>query len=510
MPGVITRGFPHLIQPQYPPEIDWSNPLNTGLIASFESGAGGGFTDVSKGRLPVADNSTDRVGTTGKSRDYAGTQNTQFINTGYGLAGALTIIVACDVDALTNYSPLVANTASNTTNGWELRIGSGASDSVIMMHRANTNFKQNISSSDKITAGSKNNFIAVTCVDGDIGASPSGFVNGSFFSMPTATGAGTGAAVANSSTVNLYIGSRADGVTMLDGAIQFVRLWDRVLSNDEILALYANPWQIFAPQKRNIWVGVAGGGAVNADHTLAFGYLENISNSAAAPFDYASVLQTFAALPIGLLSTARADAQPPIDWLAGIVRDAVAGIEYRGSVTADSMAQIDYAGLLRADVATLFEHGLTARADHVSLINWLATLQRDSAVPVEWTGGVLVTADAALPIEWRSTVSADGVMPVSISQVLAVNQSIPVEFSSGVVRDQAAVLEWLASIGANALMPLSTIAVVRGDQTIMAEWGGTAAAAAFVSGNINVFHLDARGTVWHLDARGTVWKIIKH
>lgn len=266
-------------------------------------------------------------------------------------------------------------------------------------------------------------------------------------------------------------------------------------------------WSAFEPQISNIWVPSAGGGAVNADHIHALEWLANIGSSAAAPFEHSGSLAASAQPPFEFLSSAAADVQTPADWLSGIVRDAVAGIEYRCALVADSSAQIDYAALLRADDVALFEYEMTARADHVSPVAWLSALQADAVVQAEWTGGILVNADAALPIEWRGTVSADGLMPISIAQMLAVDQVIPAEFGAGVVRDQAAVLEWLTAIGADALLPLSTIALVRGDQAIMAEWGGT---AAFVSGNINVFHIDARGTVWHLDARGTVWKITKH
>ena len=259
MPGVITRLIPHLVQPQYPVGIDRSNPLTVGLSGVFSPLTSGGMRNLVAGVFPTSDTGTLRVTRKGVLRDYVSGQKSTFANRAdYGLAGAMTIVVIADVDTLTNYGALVSCQDTTTTNGWELRLGFGVTDSRILMHRANTDLRQyTAAASNLILAGSLNNFIAVTFPSAAVDTAPTYNINGVQYFGALISGSATGAAIASTSTLD--IGARASGGTQLDGGVQLVLLWNRALSFAELEQIRANPWQIFPPLEREIYVVSAGG-----------------------------------------------------------------------------------------------------------------------------------------------------------------------------------------------------------------------------------------------------------
>ena len=81
---------------------------------------------------------------------------------------------------------------------------------------------------------------------------PSFYVNGVAYNAVVVGYTSTGAQIASTSTMD--IGARAAGSTFLDGAVQFVGLWNRALSADEIESLRGNHAQIYQAPTRKIWV----------------------------------------------------------------------------------------------------------------------------------------------------------------------------------------------------------------------------------------------------------------
>lgn len=71
------------------------------------------------------------------------------------------------------------------------------------------------------------------------------------------------------------------------GSHQLVAIWDRALSVSEIATLSANPWQLFRPIQRRIWVPVAGGGGIS--QTVAF-TLEDVSAAVSQNLSHAQSL----------------------------------------------------------------------------------------------------------------------------------------------------------------------------------------------------------------------------
>lgn len=178
----------------------------------------------------------------------------------------MTLVVIFDVDALANYNCLISCSTTTTTNGWELRLGNGPTDSRVVITRAGTNYNQYAASaSNLLSAGSKNNFVAITYLSGE--TTPSAFTAGPQFnvngvsvigSLLTANPAGPAAAP----SAPLYLGNRADGVTPLSGAILFAGIWNRALSFTEQEQIRANPWQLFAPPSRRIWIAEPSTGVI--------------------------------------------------------------------------------------------------------------------------------------------------------------------------------------------------------------------------------------------------------
>lgn len=77
---------------------------------------------------------------------------------------------------------------------------------------------------------------------------------------PVAVTVNTAAAVAATGTTAWYVGNRQTRDRSFDGVIASNRVWLRQLSDGESQAISENPWQIFAPLERRIWVPAAGGG----------------------------------------------------------------------------------------------------------------------------------------------------------------------------------------------------------------------------------------------------------
>ena len=257
---VILR-VPRTRQPQFPAPIDWSNPVNIGLQATFSPVMGVMFdTSLSGAIRSTVDTGTRQVSDPGVSRGYTAGQRSTFASSSrYGLTGAMTIVVIFDANTLTNYSALLSCQDTTTTNGWELRLGASSGSSEVLMHRANAaDYRQFATAANRFTAGSKNNFLAVTCAP-TIETAPVVYANGILYNTASIAGAITGSPTASTSTLD--IGARTAGTTQLDGAVLFAALWSRALSAAEIESLRRNHAQVYQPAPRRMWVPVSAGGS---------------------------------------------------------------------------------------------------------------------------------------------------------------------------------------------------------------------------------------------------------
>ena len=133
----VVRRVPWTRQPQFPVGVDWSKPINSGLQATF-SPVTGRMVDTNQNGFtpPTTDTGSQQVGVAGVSRAYTpGDASTFANNPRYGLASAMTLVIVCDVNTITNYGALLSCMSAGA--GWELRLGSGATTSEIFTHRVN-------------------------------------------------------------------------------------------------------------------------------------------------------------------------------------------------------------------------------------------------------------------------------------------------------------------------------------------------------------------------------------
>lgn len=253
--------FPFVRQwTEQPPSIrgpaeDWAD---RGLVALFDVR---NAVEVFSGA--VATNRTALLAPSvgGDAADFSGTANQQYAHrAAYAQTGAFSLLILCDVDALTNFGALIAKNGTTTTNTpYELRLGNGATDSRISITRcdASTFGNANGSAGNLIAAGSR--FVRLIVTSNTADRSPSGdvWVNGVKTSYTT-TASGS---AATDSGATVWIGRRFDGATQLDGRIFHIGLMNRAANDADAFAFFDNPFGVF--ESRRILVPVsAGGGAV--------------------------------------------------------------------------------------------------------------------------------------------------------------------------------------------------------------------------------------------------------
>ena len=229
--------------------IDWSNPITLGLKAVFDVP---NAIEVITGNRANTNTSTRGVSLKGAVGSFASTANQRYTShPNFAITGDLSIVVYCDVNALSNYGALIAKQATTTTNApYELRLGVASTDSVLSLLRANASAfgSRTGSFSNTVTAGQKN-WCAVLSVSGQDAKGPCWWSNGG-----TGSFSGTGAGTVTDNGSDVWIGRRFDGATQLDGKIYYIALYNRLLSEPEGRSIINNPAQIFKGTSTNIWV----------------------------------------------------------------------------------------------------------------------------------------------------------------------------------------------------------------------------------------------------------------
>lgn len=139
------------------------------------------------------------------------------------------------------------------------------------------------------------------------------------------------------------------------GSVYLVVFFDYVLSDSEIKAYSANPWQLFAPDARRIWVPVAAGGdstITQADGTSTTGSLGGSATAATTPAGATgtSTAASIAASATAAAAVTQADGASTASTLGG------------SAVNAAVIAQADAA----TTASTLTGAGLTAGASSIT------------------------------------------------------------------------------------------------------------------------------------------------
>jgi hypothetical protein len=233
------------MQPLGPVKPNYSNPATSLLRSIILPAVDGRLIDIISVTRPTTDTATVRTRSIGRASEYDSTNVTEFAGTpAYRFTSDWSCLIHFNLDAATNYGHLVACSQTITTNGWEIRVGTTATDRNIDLTRMTTDYRSFCS------PGPANNLriglnVLVIASSASITSTPNTAANGLSFSLSSYGGAGTGNITAG--TGNLRFGQRVDGFTKLDGAVFFCALWHRKLSQIECNSLSVDPYQLLIP-----------------------------------------------------------------------------------------------------------------------------------------------------------------------------------------------------------------------------------------------------------------------
>lgn len=229
-------------QPQGPARVDWSNPITWGLVVAFAPSVSG--NNLIDGDPTKANATANKFGAKGKSSTFTG-----LVSTSASLAS-------------TNWSFLTHFKTAESLGAQESILGRstfGANNKGFgfnSTHAAPT-YDGAIYAGNSYTVIGKPTGGALAanteyCIAGTYdGTNGRGFSNGARTVGPTAVG-----------SINLgerfAINANSDGGVDVGSAQVYITLvFNRALSDAEVKSLSDNPWQIFAPDSKALWVPAA-------------------------------------------------------------------------------------------------------------------------------------------------------------------------------------------------------------------------------------------------------------
>jgi hypothetical protein len=250
-------------QPQEVVQVDWGNPITSGLVAIYSAAAS--FEGVS-GALGAMVNGSFGA----KQRGIAFTPESGFgavsfpQRSSHDVLGAITCMAVARATSTSADALIACKGTSNGATNSPYNFGMNSGGNVYLNRAAGGTI---IWRSTETPLTSSEPCVIASSQVGTIQTSPTFYHNGALLGTTLQyNGGGSGAAVA--STNGLRIGSRVDNAIGWPGDIYLFAVWSRVLSAAEHRNLADNPWQLFAPQ--TTWVPVsAGGGASTHDTTGA-------------------------------------------------------------------------------------------------------------------------------------------------------------------------------------------------------------------------------------------------
>ena len=175
-------------------------------------------------------------------------------------AGAISALVGMRLNALTNYSQMLSKQTGTTTNvPFEFcAITSTASQMSLVRAGANVTVWKSTTTT-MLSAGAYS--VAGVAVPGNLCQSiPTFYCDGVVSDATLDFNTASPSDVVTDAGGNYRIGRRFDGATQLDGTVYFAWLFNRYLHDGEMLALMADPFQIFSTMAFNVPDGAGAGG----------------------------------------------------------------------------------------------------------------------------------------------------------------------------------------------------------------------------------------------------------
>lgn len=200
------------------------------------------------------------------------------------------------------------------------------------------------------------------------------------------------------------------------------------------------------------------------------------------------------ALPLIWASEIRAQSAQDLttQWLQALASGQLVPNAYSGQVSSEQLAPA------MAQLSVRSPQGLDALFG--------AAIGATFVLPARWGGAIGVTSAQELRTLIRSHIeSARGSSAVIMAQ-LDIAQAVPVQIGADIgATGQPMPGLWASAIELGHPLEFAWSADIVAQLPIVAHWGQPA--PGFDSSNLNIWHVDGRGTIWKISARGTVWHI---
>lgn len=278
MPQIITRPI-WTQQPQVPVEIDWSNPQSDHLIYLLPLGYGG----VDKARDIVARTDGTVYGTPLVS-PISNRLSVKFSGTGQGIVSAASLPLTSTTEYTWTFSTYCSSVSqmwmlSTTTmaNGTGERWGFGCYDATgIFRAYSKDEFSRWTGNAGDVVAGKLQRW-AVVFSGGVISAVYRDGIPLTASANTSSNGGGTASGINVTGYNNSFW-------SPWNGYISDVRVYNKALSPSVIRSVADNPWQIFRPITRRIYVDIpAGSGSttitVEYGSGVASGFIADVATS---------------------------------------------------------------------------------------------------------------------------------------------------------------------------------------------------------------------------------------
>lgn len=240
-----------VVQPQYVAGVDWGNPITRGLVALVN---GYTMTDAVSGRLLTLTGGTDRqTGANGSSLVMSGTQYASLPLA--GMAGSYkTLFALANPSALTGAHIMCGLAHSGSSSNVAEIYLNNEGRALFFENNSSSGSDQVITSPGVVSVGSWQSVFGRTSAAGH-----------SVITNRNSTGPDGNATLTQSVDqfnigVERYNGSYGN---QFKGQIPIAACWNRALSDAEVAELQRNPWQLFRPVQRRIWVAVASSGGAS-------------------------------------------------------------------------------------------------------------------------------------------------------------------------------------------------------------------------------------------------------
>lgn len=224
-------------------------------------------------------------------------------------------------------------------------------------------------------------------------------------SLKTTT-AGTSAASSNAVFVQNSL--QNTGIFSTTRRILLSGRFNRALSDSEVEQLAANPWQIFAPDSKSLWVPetVSAGGGANT-----------VSSDASADYAIRAAITSDAAASYPVRSATSTDATAAYPLRAATQSDTAAAYAIRSAASADALASYYVLGLVQSDTAGSYAVRAAAQSDALASYAVRSAVQSDALASYEILSAGVVVSDSPASYAIRAAVQADAAASYPVRSV---------------------------------------------------------------------------------------------